>query len=267
MFLFTGYAMIQATTADFVYYFAPLMALIVGEQWMNKGTYPPILCSAWSLLSTWAVFPATRRALTDLHNNAFTTTTKGRCRGRYTIHWSILIPSAAAMLLNFAGMIFSTTSWAPGSSSLADWAWIYYFAITRILSLFIVCGVAVERPKYRASERFQTRLEGVLSTPTATQHIQVHDVAEFGCLLSSPEALQVGTTCSLCADKIGRFRATVVRDAGKGQYGLKFKLHDGERAALVRTLYCSDDFFRPARDWRTFAPLWRSLFGLTHVRA
>jgi hypothetical protein len=136
-----------------------------------------------------------------------------------------------------------------------------YWCCTNLLVVALAAVPCFERPKYRGSERFDTAepievvLEGVRSRGN------LRDLSTTGASLVVPIAshLNDGQGVTLEMKDCPPLPARVVRRVDDQAIGLRFDADDATTQALIRKLYCSDDYITPATTWSA-SGAWLGLF-------
>jgi cellulose synthase (UDP-forming) len=266
LFFWTGYSLIDADARSALSYMAPLFVFRFAVAWLSNGATLPIVEDATRLVSDFAVIPGFIKGVRERSIRAFPVTEKGRLRRRHTAHWRLLLPILSLMALTGLGLFFGLVHHSPfrgrdpGDSRL----WIDAVALQKLLVLYVAASVCFERPRHRKHERFSAARPVVLTAGGLSSSGHLEDLSETGCRAALTPAPSPGVEGIVEIGGVGRYSAAVVRIARSGAIGLALRPTAEERADLIRALYCTDDFFVPARSWsfaKAMRPILLSLCG------
>jgi cellulose synthase (UDP-forming) len=215
--------------------------------WVSRGSQLPIISQANTLLSSFAVVPATFKGLVDRTNHRFVVTDKGKSHGGHLVHWRPLTFFVAYGLIIGGAMAYRLSS-AGGSTLHGTFK---YVAVLWTLSNFLVLLVSaltcVEAPRRRGEYRYPADEPAVVRGADGSSVGRVLDLSTSGALIQTtlPDLIAGQTPLSVSVEGVGLVPARVVRSAGRQRWGLAFESSDEQRRALIRKIFCSERYVRP----------------------
>lgn len=240
---FTGVAPFRGRPADLLLL---SFTLLVFERswvaWLSRGAALPIVQHSYNLLNAFAVIPAMFKGLFDRHDRRFRVTDKGTVTAGRVIYWGVLRWLLAYLTLSILGLFYGLG----GSGQLGP----LYFVWTCLnCSTVVVASFAcIEAPRRRGEYRYAAREVAHVDGQGAT----LVDLSVSGARLRCERPLRQGQAVRVTLLDVGDVEARVVRH-GRGDYAVAFELSDAERYALIRKLYSSGEYIKPAETGSGFA--------------
>jgi cellulose synthase (UDP-forming) len=263
VFAFTGVVPFYGSVADLLLL---SFTLLVFERsfvaWLSRGAALPVIQHSYNLLNAFAVIPALFKGLFDRNDRRFRVTDKGTVTAGRVIYWGVLRWLLAYLVLSILGVLYGTGADGDLRPLFYVWTWLNCSTVT------LAALACVEAPRRRTEYRYAAdepfRVNGRPGT--------ILDLSLSGGRVRSSRLLRVGEDVSVSLRDVGDVSARVVRQAQDGEWGIAFSLDDEQRRALIRKLFCSDDYVKPAETGNgidaTFAVLRRfaCTFGLARRR-
>jgi cellulose synthase (UDP-forming) len=261
----TGHWLYQAELADAARWILPLIILRWALVWLEQGATLPLISDVTTLLPSLAIIRSTAASWLRPAALPFVVTAKGTRRDRWTIHWRLVAYFGGVLGLTSLGLI----AHAAGRSPLVYSGSLGFLVLWSAYDI-LVCGLTLvpclERPKYRASERFATSDPVTLRVAGERHACTLVDLSTTGAAIDCG-ALELvpGTRVTVDVPSCAALAALVVRRAAGRRFGVAFQTTAADFEALVRKLYCSNDYIHPSRTWSltgACVALGRRAFGL-----
>ncbi len=192
-YLVFGLNIFQASTADSVSHFAPmLLTQFVTAIWVSEGRMLPIMTDVQQLLIAPEVMRAVASAMFSTKEKKFKVTAKGITSNKATFHWGLISRYALMILANAAGvatlLLTSDTDWVTtGVVGTLFWTWY------NLIVLILCCLVCVEQPRHRQHERYEVREKAFVQSEHREQYFFSRDVSVGGMSFDGPLPDSVGS--------------------------------------------------------------------------
>jgi cellulose synthase (UDP-forming) len=236
LFLDFGVRIVAADVGDIVGHFLPFFILhIAAMNWISAGRLMPVLSDVSQLVATPTILKAVFIGLFGRRDQKFAVTAKGGDRSHRFIEWGLFRFNFALLIATTASIAFFFREENSGISVYGGLAlvWSWYNALV----LAIACFVCIERPRYRASERYKTN-EAIRVLADGRREIrQLQDISIGGAFVSGAPPGEVGGHIDV---EIGdaTIKATIIRAAPKS-FAIAFDHNLATRVAMTRHFYAS----------------------------
>lgn len=244
VYLLTGLLpLVNVTTDSVLYYIVPMiLALIGGLQVFAPATFHPLAALVLRSFQSFKILPTVLMTLIRPFGHAFKVTPKGRHAQRSGYEQTIFWTAAGLMLLTIGGLVLNAV---PESRIIPNDALLPVMAIwggLNIMTLFLVCMMAVQAKVPRSEERFALDESiGIFGATGAPATGRIHDISLSGVAftIDSDQKMvtQAGEYARVFIKEVGFVPGRIVRQNDRF-FALQFDLpHSIERNLLIRKLF------------------------------
>lgn len=255
LYWFTGASLIKVTDSEeATSFFGPLWLVRIFQGWLFGGRELVFVADAVWLLLAPLWMRQTYRAVVG-SNATFKVTDKAQHRDKVLIHWSLLTFHGPLALLLILGLVYTLID--PTAPGHHEGFFQPYTYMTLWFLAIIVAGLApvIEAPKRRSGERYATS-ETVVARVGDVQHTwHCVDVSLGGVLVRTENCERPAGTVELTVSGVGTVRADVVRTHARNLTAFAFR-DPAARPALIRKLYCTDDYIPVPEGWGIGKVVW-----------
>jgi len=252
---FTGAALIKVETLDeAVSYFGPIWLVRLFLGWLFAGRQQPLVSDGiWLLLAPLWVKETTRAIMGS--KARFKVTDKAQHRARTIVHWSLLPFHGALALLLITGLLYglldpTSPTYADGIFQANTWLTTWF-----LLVLFVAIRPVIEAPKRRQGDRYETSETVVAMVRGERVSWRCHVMSLGGLAVRTDGCESPAEVVELVVHDVGCVQVEFVRSLRPGLAAFAFKSPEA-RPALIRKLYCSEDYIVTPARWGLSGALW-----------
>ena len=247
-----GVVVMRTDLTGIVSHLGPYWIANVGYlAWVSRGSNVPVLADAMALLVARESLRASFVGLFGARNQAFKVTAKGATRDRTVVQWSLAGWFLGLALLTLGGIYFAAWHGAWRGAAVGAEVMNLFWSLYNLLTLLIATLMCIERPRYRAEERFWAREPAQLETGAGALAVELRDLSVSGCHFRLPDeaAPEVGDLLDLTVQGVGALACEVRRVRGRDCH-VAFRAEGTGQLGLIRKLF-SGAYLRPVQAMQT----------------
>lgn len=239
LYWFFGLTLIKTSIGECAFFLLPnLVVAYFIQRVVCRSRVLPLLAEVQGIIGCFTLNPAIVRVLLRPRGHPFKVTAKGGDRSRKYVQWSLLWKIAAVWLVTFTGVVIGSLRFSHVDSDLTAAAVNYLWSWYNLIVLSIAALVAIEQPRRRTEERFESGEEAVIQFGQEEVRCLVSDLSVGGASLDCTSRFPTGTKLGLVLANAGQIMARVVRSTSR-QAAIEFVHSDLTRDAIIRKLFAS----------------------------